>query len=174
MMGRTLRRVLLVLVPEADPVVGAHRLRMDAAAGLGVPAHLTVLFPFAPRAELDEPALSRLRGLFEAVPAFTHSLTSTEWFDADVLWLRSDAEATFRELTRRTSDAFSSYPPYNGQFDDVQPHLTVADRFPLADVQAAERDIHRALPITSNADAVTLLAEQESGRWKPAATFPLG
>ena len=155
-------------------MVGEHRLRMDSAARLGVPAHITVLFPFAAPDAIGDAELARLGETFAAVPAFTHTLVETAWFDSDVLWLRSDAEATFRELTRRTSAAFGDYPPYDGQFDDVQPHLTVADRFPLADMRAAEQDIRGALPITSKADAVTLLAEQESGRWEHAATFPLG
>jgi hypothetical protein len=30
---------LVVAVPEAEPVVGAHRLRLDAGAALGAPAH---------------------------------------------------------------------------------------------------------------------------------------
>jgi hypothetical protein len=34
---------VLVPVPEAERVVSRHRGRLDAAAALGVPAHVTVL-----------------------------------------------------------------------------------------------------------------------------------
>ena len=41
---------LLILVPAAEPAVGEHRARLDASARDGVPAHLTVLYPFLPPA----------------------------------------------------------------------------------------------------------------------------
>jgi hypothetical protein len=37
---------LVVLVPEAEPVVGHLRDRLDPNAASGVGAHVTVLFPF--------------------------------------------------------------------------------------------------------------------------------
>jgi hypothetical protein len=35
---------VLVPVPEAERAVSRHRARLDAAAALGVPAHVTVLW----------------------------------------------------------------------------------------------------------------------------------
>jgi hypothetical protein len=43
---------VLVPVPEAERAVSRHRARLDAAAALGVPAHVTVLFPFVPPSEI--------------------------------------------------------------------------------------------------------------------------
>ncbi|MFI7238151.1 2'-5' RNA ligase family protein [Streptomyces cyaneofuscatus] len=40
------RSGLIVRVPEADPLVRAWRDRLDPSARAGVPAHVTVLFPF--------------------------------------------------------------------------------------------------------------------------------
>jgi hypothetical protein len=45
---------VLVLLPEAEIAVASHRAELDAAAGLGVPAHVTVLYPFVPPARIDE------------------------------------------------------------------------------------------------------------------------
>ena len=45
---------LLVEVPAADAAVARHREILDLAAGWGVPAHLTVLYPFVPPAQLDD------------------------------------------------------------------------------------------------------------------------
>ena len=39
---------ILVPVPEAGPVVGRLRARLDRSASRGVPAHVTVLYPFVP------------------------------------------------------------------------------------------------------------------------------
>lgn len=37
---------VIVPVPAAEALVGSHRRRLDRAAGWGVPAHVTVLYPF--------------------------------------------------------------------------------------------------------------------------------
>ena len=44
---RVLRSGLIIEVPEAETAVAAWRERLDPQAVLGVPAHITVLFPFA-------------------------------------------------------------------------------------------------------------------------------
>ena len=51
---------LLVPVPAAEPSVGKHRARLDEAARDGVPAHITVLYPFLPPAGIDETLLASL------------------------------------------------------------------------------------------------------------------
>ena len=37
---------LLVAIPSAEPAVARHRDRFDSSAPRGVPAHITVLFPW--------------------------------------------------------------------------------------------------------------------------------
>jgi hypothetical protein len=39
---------IIIPIPEAEPIVGPLRLQYDGAARLGVPAHITVLYPFYP------------------------------------------------------------------------------------------------------------------------------
>ena len=39
---------VIVAVPAAEPAVRAHRQQFDRAAAWGVPAHVTVLYPFVP------------------------------------------------------------------------------------------------------------------------------
>jgi len=55
---------LLVLVPVADPVVGPHCARRDLSARDGVPAHLTVLYPFLPPERIGPEELADLGRLF--------------------------------------------------------------------------------------------------------------
>ncbi len=52
---------VVVSVPEAQPVVGAPRARDDRSGRWGVPAHVTVLFPFVAPAEQDEQTYAALR-----------------------------------------------------------------------------------------------------------------
>jgi 2'-5' RNA ligase len=61
---------LIVSVSEAAPTVDPHRSRLDPSRGLGVPAHVTVLFPFMPPESMDSAAIERLATAVRSVPAF--------------------------------------------------------------------------------------------------------
>jgi hypothetical protein len=111
-----LRSGLIVTVPQAEPAVSAWRSQLDPMAALGVPAHLTVLFPFVPPAGIDEATRTTLRELLSSVTTFDFSLVATRWFADTVLWLAPDPDAPFRVLTQAVADAFPAYPPYGGQF----------------------------------------------------------
>lgn len=166
-----LRSGLIVTVPQAEPAVSAWRSQLDPMAALGIPAHLTVLFPFVPPAGIDEATRTTLRELLSSVTTFDFSLVATRWFADTVVWLAPDPDAPFRVLTQAVADAFPAYPPYGGQFPDPVPHLTIADRGPPEAMHAAEQQLQRALPIRSIAGSVTLLTELPTGRWDQTATF---
>ena len=55
---------LIVEVPEAEPAVARLRERLDASAPLGIPAHITVLFPFMPPGTIGPAALAGLAATF--------------------------------------------------------------------------------------------------------------
>jgi hypothetical protein len=169
------RTGLVVVVPEAEPVVAAHRLRLDANAAQGAPAHVTVLFPFVPAGEIDDGVLRRVADVVGAVPAFDYAFGRTAWFDDRVLWLAPDDAAPFRELTQRVWAAFPQHSPFEGAFADVVPHLTVGHEHPRDVLARAEEEVRRGLPIQGTATEVVLLAEDEpGGRWRSRAAFPLG
>ena len=167
------RTALLVVVPESEPAVAQLRFALDPVARLGVPAHVTVLFPFMPASEIRDEVTDQLTALFGTVPAFTHNFVRSAWFGDEVLWLASDAAQVFRSLTQLVWTAFPAYPPFEGQFDDVVPHLTIANRGSFDEMQAAERTVQRHLPIVVTTRAVTLMVEQPSGRWETSASFAL-
>ena len=72
--GADWETALLVPVPAAEPAVGQHRARLDEAARDGVPAHITVLYPFLPPAGIDEALLSSLGRMFAGHAAFGFTL----------------------------------------------------------------------------------------------------
>ncbi|HEV8561156.1 MAG TPA: hypothetical protein VGR06_32930 [Actinophytocola sp.] len=57
---------LIVAVPEAEPVVGRHRRDLDHSAQWGVPAHVTVLYPFASPARIDGDTIEAVRAVISA------------------------------------------------------------------------------------------------------------
>jgi hypothetical protein len=172
--GPDLESALVVEVPEAEAAVARHRERLDENAALGIPAHITVIAPFLPRAGIGPPVLGELSRLFGGVPRFRFRLVRTAWFGDQVLWLEPDDPGPFRALTGRAFAAFPACPPYGGQHEDVVPHLTVGLRKPLAEMRAAEESVRPHLPIEAQATAVTLLVGPASGgQWTRSARFPL-
>jgi 2'-5' RNA ligase len=165
---------LIVPVPEAEPVVATHRLRLDSSAPLGVPAHITVLYPFLPPARLDEPALAHVARVAAAVPAFFLRLTETAWFGDRVLWLAPDPAEPFRRLTAEITALFPGVRPYDGEHEQVIPHLTVGHDHPLPALEEAADAVRVKLPILARAGAVRLLIGGGGEPWTTAAEFPLG
>jgi 2'-5' RNA ligase len=165
------RTALIVEVPEAEPLVADWRARYDWSAQHGVPAHLTILFPFVPLTELDV-VTPHLVELFAAEPRFSFELTHVGRFPG-VAWLAPDPAEPFSRLTALVEARFLDYPPYEGIHDVVIPHLTVAEGgVELQDEVEAALTPH--LPIAARADEVTLIVEDESGRWRTGERFPLG
>ena len=165
---------LIVAVPEAEAAVGAHRAALDSAAFWGVPAHITVLYPFLPPGRIDDQVRAALGALFAVRPAFEVVFSRVDWFGADVLWLAPTPDEPVRELTNAVWARFPDAPPYRGEFDDVIPHLTVGHHAPLPTLRATADDLAAHLPITAAIRSVRLI-EGTIGRipWRTVAEFPL-
>ncbi len=164
------RTALIVVVPEAEPLVGDWRERYDNAS-LGIPAHVTLLFPFVSTDVADDALLEELRALFATRPSFSFSLPRVARFP-EVAWLAPEPAAPFRALTELILSHYRDYPPYEGIHDEVIPHLTVGvGDTTLQDEIDAELTPH--LPIHADARHVTLLVEDDEGRWRVGEEFPL-
>lgn len=162
-------------IAEAEPAVGVHRARMDRAAAWGVPAHVTVLFPFMPPSDVGASVLERLAAAVSSVPSAAVVFARTRWFGTDVLWLAPEPPTVFTALTEAVVAAFPGWSPYGGEFDEVIPHLTVGDRMPYADLRAAEEEVRGALPIRAAVTTAELWAgSDEPASWSRVASFPLG
>ena len=90
---------LLVPVPAAERAVGQYRARLDEAARDGVPAHITVLYPFLPPAGIDKTLLAALGRLFAGHTAFGFTLDKVGWFGQELLWLGPRDAAPFAALS---------------------------------------------------------------------------
>lgn len=151
-----------VIVPIAavEPAVGTHRHVLDPAERWGVPAHVTVLYPFLDPSEISQEVIATLATAVASVHEFDCRFAHTQWFGDDVLWLNPDPDQPFRQLTTAVWQAFPQHPPYGGVHDDVVPHLTVADArgADLTAMRAAERAVQADLPVAAHVDTVLLIA----------------
>lgn len=153
-----------------------YRDLWDPAARWGVPAHVTVLYPFLGPDDVDADTLASLIATVRSVPVFSCSFAHTEWFGEEVLWLAPEPPGQFRRLTEVVCGAFPQCQPYSGEHPDVVPHLTIAHSRTagLATVREVEDELQRALPITARIDRALLIAgAQEPESWRVLAELPL-
>jgi 2'-5' RNA ligase len=169
---------LLVPVPEAEPLVGPWRARYDPPAPQGIPAHVTVLYPFVPPDQFDDAVGRDLASMFGSVPAFDFHLARTARFPG-VLYLAPEPAAPFLGLIGAVVSRWPEHPPYGGQFESVIPHLTVADcqepgacEDPVAVMDEVERAIVGGVPIKARAREVWLMVGPDP--WTLRQRFPLG
>jgi hypothetical protein len=141
---------VLVPVPEAERVVSPHRSRLDGAAALGVPAHVTVLYPFVPPPAITPSVVDALAVAVASVSAFGCEFGATAWLPG--------------------------YRHYGGAHADPVPHLTVGDR-PAggdAELRAAEAAVRPQLPVRAQVRRVWLMTGRPSpGSWRTLAELPL-
>ena len=163
---------LVVLVPEAEALVAEHRRRHDPAAAAGVPAHVTVLYPF--RSAIDDVTAHAVADIAGSVPAFDVAFATLGRFPGDVVYLVPEPAEPFRRLTASAAATFPDCPPYGGDVVDPVPHLTVADGVDPTTAAVLESGLRPGLPIVSRVERLTLLAQDPTGRWTVLRDWPLG
>lgn len=164
----------VVEVPAAEPAVSELRSRFDATARLGIPAHITVLFPFMSPDEITADVLREAQSALSVVQSFQFTLTTIGRFSTTT-YLSPVPPEPFVALTTALVERFPRFLPYGGAHAGVVPHLTVAHGDDAQAKRAAvelERRLCALEPIRTECTAVTLL-ENASGRWKPMHTFGL-
>jgi 2'-5' RNA ligase len=152
------------------PAIDRLRRRYDRAARLGVPAHVTILYPFLDPSRLAPAVRATIASIAgEARTARVRFETASCW--PGVVYLEPRPSELFLELIRRASAAFPDQPPYGGAFDSIVPHLTIAENpdAPLEEVLAAAR---AALPFEAVAAGLDVLIERPDGRWRTRWRIP--
>lgn len=89
---------MLANVEEAEPLVGHWRRRFDSSASAGIPAHVTVLFPFLDIDRITTAVIGDLRTLIGARSPFTVRFDECRRFP-EVLYLAPTPDQPFRALT---------------------------------------------------------------------------
>jgi 2'-5' RNA ligase len=166
---------LICRVPEAERYIARYRERFDPSARRNVPAHVTILYPFLPPAEVDPGVLGELAAIATAVHCFEYRLAETRRFPVS-LYLAPQPEDSFASLTAAVFRAFPDYPPFAGKFATVVPHVTVAhaDEAQLCEIEVELRiALASGSPLRARCSEMVLI-ENSSGRWEEMHRFPLG
>lgn len=157
---------IIVPVLEAEPAIDHVRREHTRAGREGLPAHVTLLYPFTDGGALAAERVEEAASVLARFTSFDAELTSVRHFAGPprVLYLTPEPEEPFRLMTGALVDAFPEHPPYGGVHALVVPHVTVAvgDEETLAPF---EQDVARALPISVPVREAWLMQHDEHDAW---------
>jgi 2'-5' RNA ligase len=161
---------VVVLVPAADPLIEQWRQRYDPAAAQGMPAHVTVLYPFLPEPDIDGGVLDALRSVFASTAPFDLQVRRAARFPATI-YLDPEPAEPFRRLTAALVERWPDRQPYGGAFDEVTPHITIADDVGAEIMDHIEPLVVPHLPLRTRLTHAQLFAF-DGRTWRPREGFP--
>jgi len=167
---------LVVFVPQAEPLVQPYRERHDPVAALGMPAHVTVFFPFRPPDAITNDDLATLEVIASDFEPFRFRLTDVGRFPG-VLFLTPEPEEPFVALSQAVAERFKDLSMYEGEHRGYVPHLTVAHADDVRKLETIEgrfvREAEQHLPINAYAGHLCLMVSRGE-RWTNIRSFVLG
>ena len=166
---------IVVELPELDAVLDEHRFALDPSRLWGMPAHLTVLYPFVHPANVNGDTLARVVEAAAKVNSFEAEFGDFSWFADRVAWLAPLNPDPFKNLIRRMAEAFPECPPYGGEFDDVVPHVTIGEGNAVGPMRVALDAIRPSLPLKATVTSLSLMEGSTApGSWRVIERVTLG
>ncbi|HEY4345300.1 MAG TPA: 2'-5' RNA ligase family protein [Parvibaculum sp.] len=171
---------LVLHIPEAEHIVSSWRKLHDPSAAEGMPAHVTLVYPFRAKEEIDAEDEVSLAHLFAQSAPFDLHFHETRRFPAtSVLWLAPQNPAPVVSLVRALGIAFPQHLPYAGAHPDTVPHLTVVS-LKTSDAPELDRiereflgEARSHLPLKARVEAASLFHNDGTG-WREVKRFRLG
>ena len=163
---------LAVPVPAAEALVSEIRARFDSSAAYGMPAHLTIVYPFLPEKRLSASVLRRLGAECARTPTFEVSFDRVGRFPT-VAYLSPEPTIEFYRLTDRLVRRWPEAPPYGGVHENLVYHLTLADEAPPELIERLRKDLQPELPLKTIVDSAELYIF-DGRRWQVRARFGFG
>lgn len=148
------------------PVQSADDILQESAREPGIPAHITLLYPFLAGRSIDGDTEAALASLLLEIPAFDFVLSEIGRFPG-VVYLAPEPAERFVALTEALVARWPGQQPYGGDHEEIIPHLTVAYGASIDD------GLVERLPLTARAEEVWLMS-RTGGRWVCRRSFPLG
>jgi 2'-5' RNA ligase len=174
----SLRTAVAIVLDDARRRLEPVRAELDAeAVAAGIPLHVTLLFPFVPRADLNDDVFRALAEFFEARAPLTLTLGEIGEFPG-VVYAVPEPGGELMEWIAGLWERFPDCPPYGGEFAEVVPHATLGtweDPRRQDEQVARARELTRGMfPLSCEIHDVALLEEHAPDRWCELRRFPLG
>lgn len=169
------RTLLALLVPDAEPLVGDLRTRLDPAARLGLGAHITLVYPFLDSKAITDDVVARLRDVARQHAPLSFALDDVGTFPSTV-WLAPRPAGAIVSLAAALESAFPDRPTTGRVFERFVPHLSVArnirgDRDAV--VATLEDRLGSAHGVVCHCAHVHVMKRSDEG-WQVHSRVPLG
>lgn len=162
--------VVRVAVP---PTLARLRRAWDRKASAGVPTHVTILFPFVGSSELSRTVREELAGIAAIYQPFEVRFERVGRFPG-VVYLVPEPAEPFAALTGAVTARFPAHPPYGGVFDEVIPHMTIAESEDEKRLDEVAASAARQLPFGVPVNELEVIVESDEGHWHRRWRLPLG
>jgi hypothetical protein len=169
--------VTLFLHEQAPELAKAHDELYPMRVDEGIPLSITLLYPFAPRDELDEDVLDMLRHFFASRHPLSFDVARVaQWEDGGAVYGVPEPDGTLRSTMRALWELFPEYPPYGGA-GDPPPHMSLTyddGGDPHATLDRVEKRLAGVLPAHFDVGEAVLMGEHAEDRWELLERFPFG
>ncbi len=157
----------------AGHAVWRLRLDHDPSASVGLPPHVTLMYPFLPPPRVSKPVIQELERLTAYVTPFDFVLTNVREFEQGVVYLEPEPAEPFVNLSNEIGRRFGLLP-FGGEFGAVAvPHLTLAMPQLHSARQRIADTLAPLLPIRLHADQAWLMVGDSKTRWNRIRRLPL-
>jgi 2'-5' RNA ligase len=172
-----LETAVAIVLDDARPQLEPVRAQFHAGSvAMGIPLHVTLLYPFAPAGRIDDRVLAELADFFGKRDALTLTLVGLAEFPG-VVYAVPEPRDELVAMMHALYDQYPEYPPYEGEFPDPVPHASLAELgegVSQEDVVAQIRARTDSLfPLACAIRDVALLEERAPDRWRERQRFPL-
>jgi 2'-5' RNA ligase len=149
------------------------RRRHVADAADGIPAHVTLLYPFIAPHALDRGVRATIASIARRHAAFDYVLGGpARW--PDTIYAAIDPVQPFLAIHRELSRAYPDYPVYSRPAPfELIPHVTIAEGASAVDPSVMTEPAWSSLPARRRARALEVIASDGRGRWRLVWRLPL-
>jgi 2'-5' RNA ligase superfamily len=166
--------LIVVQVPEVEPLVATLRARFDPSARRGLGAHITVLHSNMPSDHMDPTAVEQITAAVSGLVPFNYWITRVARFPG-TLYLAAAPDAPFILLRDQLNAALLTGEREQRGREPLIPHVSVVRKSAIDDreVEAELTSLlERHAPISCVCKQIVLL-ENSSGGWRPVQEFVL-
>ena len=166
---------VLVPLPGVAGAIDGWRRQHTADGREGMPAHVTLLYPFLEAASLADGDLAAVEDALRPFAAFDVAFPRLARFAGEpaVLYLVPRPAAPFVAMTQALVAAFPDHPPYAGAHRTIVAHATVAVSGDAGVLDSIEAALAPRLPIRCRVDVALLMEHGGAVGWRPRARFRL-
>ena len=162
----------LIFRVELPPELEELRRQSASGASEGLPAHITLLYPFVAPESIDSSLQARLTEIAMSHHRFTYRLTGPHRWP-NILYASVEPQTLCVALQADLARAFPKHPLHGGLFD-FSPHVTIAEGAAAESAtivgHRAWNDLSEAAPM--RAEAIEFIV-RTAGNWSTMWRIPL-